>query len=80
MAGVLLVFTFLVVPSVCAAWIFHTIGKRLAFGWILGVLTSIVGIIGSYVLDFPTGAMIVCTFGLTLLICAPIGSVLRQKG
>ena len=80
MAGVLLVFAFLVVPSVCAAWIFHTIGKRLAFGWILGVLTSIGGIIGSYVLDFPTGAMIVCTFGLTLLICAPIGSVLRQKG
>lgn len=67
-AGVLLVFAFLVVPSICAAWLFKGIGKRLIFGWILGVLTSIVGIVGSYFFDLPTGATIVCSFGIVLLL------------
>lgn len=69
MAGVLLVFTFLVVPSVCAALIFDSIGSRLAFGWIFGVVTSILGLIASYVFDLPTGAAIVCVFGIALLFC-----------
>ncbi len=70
LAGVLLVFAFLIVPAVCAAWVADAIGKRLAIGWGLGVMTSVVGVLASYVLDLPTGATIVCAFGVTLLLCA----------
>lgn len=79
MAGVLLVFTFLVVPSVCAAWTFDSVGKRLVLGWIFGVATSILGIIVSYTLDLPTGAAIVCTFGVALLVWAPVAAMKASK-
>ncbi len=77
--GILLVFAFLVVPSVCAAWLFEGVGRRLSFGWILGVLTSIAGIVASYYLDLPTGAAIVCTFGVTLILCAFAGLFLKKQ-
>ncbi len=77
LAGVLLVFAFLVVPSVCAAWLAESIGTRLIIGWALGVATSMVGIIASYTLDFPTGATVVCTFGVTLALCAGVAAVRR---
>ena len=69
LAGVLLVFAFLVIPSVCAAWLVHTVGRRLLLGWLLGVATSTAGIAISYVFDLPTGATVVCAFGVCLLIC-----------
>lgn len=65
----LLVFAFLVIPSVCAAWLVHTIGGRLLLGWLLGVVTSTAGIAVSYIFDLPTGATVVCAFGLCLLVC-----------
>ncbi|MBI2093371.1 MAG: metal ABC transporter permease [Candidatus Omnitrophica bacterium] len=70
MAGVLLVFSFLIVPAVCGALLVQTIGQRLFVGWVVGVLTSIAGLLASYVWDLPTGATVVCAFGLCLLICA----------
>ena len=69
LAGVLLVFAFLVIPSVCAAWLVHTIGRRLLLGWLLGMATSTAGITVSYVFDLPTGATVVCAFGVCLLVC-----------
>lgn len=68
MAGVLLVFSFLIVPAVCGALFARTIGKRLIAGWIVGTVTSVVGVIISYVCDLPTGATIVCTFGAVLVL------------
>lgn len=70
LAGVLLVFSFLIVPAVCGAFLATTIHSRLIVGWICGALTSAVGIAASYYLDFPTGATVVCAFGLSLVICA----------
>ncbi len=66
--GVLLVFIFLVVPSVFAALITDRIGMRLLYGWIFGLFGSLLGIIFSFWLDTPTGATIVVTFGLLLLV------------
>ncbi|MEZ5357809.1 MAG: metal ABC transporter permease [Candidatus Zixiibacteriota bacterium] len=66
--GVLLVFIFLVVPSVFAALITDSIKLRLLYGWIFGFLGSAIGLILSFVLDTPTGATIVCVFGLLLLV------------
>lgn len=68
--GVLLVFVFLVVPSVFAALITDRIGRRLMLGWIYGLVGSAAGIVLSFVLDTPTGATVVCTFGLMLLLFA----------
>ena len=65
-AGVLLVFSFLVVPAVCAVLLTENPGKRLWTGWVLGTLTSMVGVTLSYFGDLPTGATVVCCFGVLL--------------
>jgi len=67
-AGVLLVFCYLVVPSVGAMLFADRIGRRLAIGWTMGTLVSGLGVYFSVVLDTPTGATIVCTFGAVLVL------------
>ena len=67
-AGVLLVFCYLVVPSVGAMLFADKIGKRLAIGWTMGTLVSALGVYFSVLFDLPTGATIVCTFGAVLIL------------
>jgi zinc/manganese transport system permease protein len=67
-AGVLLVFCYLIVPSVGAMLFANRIGPRLAIGWTMGTLVSALGVYLSVLIDLPTGATIVCTFGLVLVI------------
>ena len=67
-AGVLLVFCYLVVPSVGAMLFADKIGRRLAIGWTMGTLVSALGVYFSVLLDLPTGATIVCTFGVVLIL------------
>src|SRR5881398_2222945 len=62
-AGVLLVFCYLIVPSVGAMLFADKVGPRLAIGWTMGTLVSALGVYFSVLLDLPTGATIVCTFG-----------------
>jgi zinc/manganese transport system permease protein len=69
-AGVLLVFCYLIVPSVAAMMFAERIGPRLAIGWTMGTIVSALGVWLSLVLDLPTGATIVCTFGVVLAIMA----------
>jgi zinc/manganese transport system permease protein len=69
-AGVLLVFCYLIVPSVAAILYSESIGKRLAIGWTMGTVVSALGIYLSVKLDLPTGATMVCTFGLVLILMA----------
>lgn len=69
-AGVLLVFSFLIIPAVGAALFFNSIGKRLFLGWIFGILASIAGISLSYYADLPTGAAVICAFGGMLVLLA----------
>ena len=71
-AGVLLVFCYLIVPSVAAMLYADSIGNRLAIGWTMGTIVSALGVYLSLVLDLPTGATIVCTFGLVLVIMAAV--------
>ena len=67
-AGVLLVFCYLIVPSVGAMLFANRIGPRLVIGWTMGTLVSALGVYLSVLIDLPTGATIVCTFGLVLVI------------
>ena len=67
-AGVLLVFCYLIVPSVGAMLFADRIGPRLAIGWTMGTLVSALGVILSVKIDTPTGATIVVTFGGVLIL------------
>jgi zinc/manganese transport system permease protein len=71
-AGVLLVFCYLIVPSVAAMLYAEGIGARLAIGWIMGTVVSVLGMYFSVAFDLPTGATIVCTFGLVLIVMAAV--------
>jgi zinc/manganese transport system permease protein len=68
LAGVFLVFSFLIIPAVASIMVYKTLGKRLIFSWIFGVVVTIIGLYLSAKLDMPTGAMIVSVFGLSLLL------------
>ena len=77
-AGVLLVFCYLVVPSVAAMLYAESIGRRLAIGWTMGTVVSAAGVYLSLVLDLPTGATIVCTFGAVLIVMWAVRPVFRR--
>jgi zinc/manganese transport system permease protein len=78
-AGVLLVFCYLIVPSVAAMLYADSIGRRLAIGWTMGTIVSALGVYLSLWLDLPTGATIVCTFGLVLIIMAAVRPLIQRK-
>ena len=66
--GVLLVFSFLIVPAVCANFLADSLGARLLIGWATATIASVIGLWISYALDLPTGAAIVCVLGAALLL------------
>jgi zinc/manganese transport system permease protein len=77
-AGVLLVFCYLIVPSVGAILFSERVGPRLAIGWSMGTLVSALGVYLSLKIDLPTGATIVCTFGIVLAMMAILRVFLRR--
>ena len=77
-AGVLLVFCFLIVPSVTAMLFASRLGPRLAIGWTMGAVVSAAGVALSFVLDLPTGATIVATFGAALLLLSGARLLFRR--
>ena len=81
-AGVLLVFTYLIVPAVCAINLAGSLRNRLLIGWVLSLIGGIAGLFVSFQADLPSGAAIVCTFG-ALLILVSMGALahrlLRRK-
>jgi zinc/manganese transport system permease protein len=76
-AGVLLVFSYLIVPALAAILLAQRIGTRLAVGWVFGAGVSVVAMFASALLDLPTGATVVCAFGLSLLV---LGPAIRIRG
>ncbi len=75
MAGVLTVFSFLIVPAACAAMFFTGVRNRLLVGWGFGLLGSLLGLSASMEWDLPTGAAVVAAFGFLFTICAVIYAV-----
>ena len=66
--GVLLVFSYLIVPALAGIVFGRTVRAKLLIGWGFGTLVSVLGVVASAAFDFPTGATVVCAFGATLLI------------
>jgi zinc/manganese transport system permease protein len=77
LAGVLLVFSFLIIPATIAVMFASSLPKQLAIGWIAGTLTSAVGLIASFALDMPTGAAMVCAFGAALALAGLLYPFIR---
>ncbi|MBA2742747.1 MAG: metal ABC transporter permease [Chthoniobacterales bacterium] len=78
-AGVLLVFSYLIVPAVCAITLARRTGARLLIGWIVSLVGGVAGLYLSFYGDFPSGAAIVCTLGVLLILVSVIG-VFRPAG
>ncbi len=72
-AGVLLVFSYLIVPAVCGINLAGTLGKRLIIGWIIALVGGVGGLFLSFWWDLPSGAAIVCTFGALLIVISIVG-------
>ena len=70
LAGVLLVFSYLVVPAAIAALLVVGVGPRLAVGWLVGAVVSAAGLVAAYQWDLPTGAAVVAAFGAALAVTA----------
>jgi zinc/manganese transport system permease protein len=66
-AGVLLVFSFLVVPAAIAFQFTRRHGMLAAISWLAGGVASALGLLVSFEYDLPTGPVVVCMFGLLLL-------------
>lgn len=76
-AGVLLVFAFLVIPAVTSMLFFKGLLPRLLMGWGIGALASLLGMTASYWMDLPTGATVIVTFGFLLLLLASFKKACR---
>ena len=78
--GVLLVFSYLIVPALAAVMLGGSVGTRLLVGWAFGTAVSVIGMIASAALDLPTGATVVCAFGLVLVVFGLISRGRRVLG
>ena len=78
-AGVLVVFAFLVIPAV-VAFLFTTNPRSLILiAWAFGFAVSTIGLWASFVTDLPTGPMIVVAFGLALMVAFGVRTALGWK-
>jgi len=75
--GVLLVFSYLIVPAVCATFLAQRLGAMLLIGWLVATGSGVAGLFVSYKMDLPTGAAIVCALGVALLF---VGWVAKLRG
>jgi zinc/manganese transport system permease protein len=76
-AGVLLVFSILIIPAAIGVLFSTSPQRQLVIAWSVGTLTSTAGLVLSFVLDWPTGATMVCTFGVALAVAGGLYPFLR---
>ncbi len=71
-AGVLLVFSFLIVPAVIGSIFSTDVRVVLPIAWGAGIFAAGGGLVGAYLLDLPTGAAMVTAFTLLLVLAGII--------
>jgi zinc/manganese transport system permease protein len=77
--GVLLVFSYLIVPALAGVTLGGSVAARLLIGWSFGTIVSVVGMVASAALDLPTGATVVCAFGAILTVFALVSRARRAR-
>ncbi|GDX83251.1 hypothetical protein LBMAG42_50620 [Deltaproteobacteria bacterium] len=78
--GVLIVFSFLVIPTVIVALFFRGLGARLVAGWLVGMLGTALGLLASVQWDMPTGAAVVVAFGALLAVASVVAQFYKPAG
>jgi len=78
-AGVLLVFTFLVVPAALAFLFTRQVRLLIALSWGSAAVAAAAGLMVSFRYDLPTGPVIVCAFG-SLLLAVGVGRMVLRRG
>lgn len=78
-AGVLLVFSFLVIPAVIAFLFTTSRGRLLAIAWASGTAATVLGLFISFQSDLPTGPVVVCSFALALIVAFAVRAVVRRR-
>jgi zinc/manganese transport system permease protein len=79
LGGVLVVFSYLIVPSVTAMLFAHGTAARLAIGWLVAALASALGMLASVWLAAPPGASVVCVFGMLLVLAAIVRPLVARR-
>lgn len=79
-AGVLLVFSFLVVPAAIAFQFTQRTRLLALLSWTAGALASAAGLLISFHYDLPTGPVVVCMFGLLLLAAYAVRRAAGSRG
>ena len=70
-AGILLVFSFLIVPALVSTFFKSEMKDRLVFGWVFGFFVCVLGMILSYKWDLPGGAILVVCFTVIPILMLP---------
>ncbi|MDH5581463.1 MAG: metal ABC transporter permease [Bdellovibrionales bacterium] len=78
-AGILLVFSFLVVPALISMQLASSISRQMLIGWMIGIILCAVGMFTSYKLDLPAGAVLVVVFTLVPILTLPFFGLCRKK-
>ncbi len=76
-AGVLLVFVFLVAPAVMAVMVTDRLLHQLLFGWIVGLLVTVMGLVVSLAADLSSGPLVIAAYALALVLVAAVFRVVR---
>lgn len=77
-AGVLVVFSFLIVPAVVTKFFWTRLVTRLLAGWGIAIVASVSGLAASWGWDLPTGATVVAAFGAILIVSAIVRALGRR--
>jgi hypothetical protein len=77
-AGVLLVFSFLVVPAAVGVLFSSSTAARITIGWAVGTLVSVIGALFSFWADVPAGPAVVACFAAVLTLAA-VGRFIVQS-
>ena len=76
-AGVLIVFVFLVAPAILVMIITDNIRMQLFLGWGLGAVVTIFGLLFAYVKDLSTGPAVIATYGVAMVIASVVVYIAR---
>jgi zinc/manganese transport system permease protein len=78
-AGVLVVFSFLIIPGACAAMFVREFKTRILIAWLVATVVSGLGMLMSATLDLPSGSTVVATFGAALVLCYVLSALVRRR-
>jgi zinc/manganese transport system permease protein len=76
-AGVLIVFVFLVAPAILAMMLTDRVVVQLVTGWTLGLVVTTVGLVLAYAADLSTGPAVIAIYGITMIVFSAALYILR---